>query len=674
MKVPTDLFSKIPRLPPSWRRIDLNWWLWGVFAVLVLGGFTGSSLGWYKTYPGVSGMIELVGERKLAGVYRGIRGDEFIAHGTPTALAQVHHQPRFPRLNENIGLDGRNFLVLHDLGAPVLHPSTLARPATWGFFIFDLRRALAWYWFFPIFLGIWGIWFFLNTLWPEQRGVNLLLSAAAAFSPYSAAWSFWPVNHAAGLCIAAAAALRLLAASGWRARLGWAALAGWAAAAAAMSLYVPRLWPIATLLLAVGIGAVWQDKRFRSRFDAGTVAAFACAALTAGLLLGSWYRGAEAAIRTIRESVYPGGRRLNGGSMEWWELAKGWLAPLTIYKIQFSSQSEMQAPLTLLFPFLLYIGRFRASLKQNAVVYAIAAFAVFALVYQYVGLPAWLGRLTFWDHGNPPRAGMALTMAQLFLIGAFWHDRSGAPPAPRRDRCGRDAALALLSAAPMLLLLSAAPSGLAAGLLVFFPKFVLVAAGAVIAGIYVLCAYWLLHDLRKFVWFFAGFNIALGAVFNPVCLAPTRIENKLAALTAAEPDLSFQGRMLFATGNDFLPVAWSLAGGRVFNGYFMYEDRAIYELLYRELDRPERFHRMNHLDADIAPPGSPLFEAEIPYNDRILLRFNGRDYDFSQLPVDFLVVPSARRGDLAGNASLEYRRTLDTLDYFRVRRRPIPVK
>ena len=31
-------------------------------------------------------------------------------------------------------------------GVPVAHASALAKPATWGFFAFDLRRALAWAW------------------------------------------------------------------------------------------------------------------------------------------------------------------------------------------------------------------------------------------------------------------------------------------------------------------------------------------------------------------------------------------------------------------------------------------------------------------------------------------------------------------------------------------------
>ena len=313
------------------------------FLLLTAIGLTGSSLGWFRQMPGMEGVMELVGERKLAGVYRGIRGDEFIAHGTPNAIAQKLHPDRFPRFNDRLGLAGRDFLVLHDLGAPVRHPAILARPATWGFFFLDLRRALAWYWWLPIFLGAASFFLFFNTLAPGQPRINLLLSWAAVLQPCAAAWSFWPVNNAWGFFLAAAILLR---GTGTRSFAGAAAAgiaAGWAVACAGLTLYAPRVISLGVLAAVVTLAAgrrcgLWEPRRR---------ALFFWAAATALVLIGLWYTGARDAIETVRQSVYPGSRRDAGGDMAAWTLMRGWLAPLTVYRVGFLNQSEMQGALLL---------------------------------------------------------------------------------------------------------------------------------------------------------------------------------------------------------------------------------------------------------------------------------------------------------------------------------------
>jgi hypothetical protein len=78
---------------------------------------------------------------------REIRWDELVI-ATPWALSQLSHNPRFPVINKNIGT-GQNMLVTPH--APVLHIATLARPATWGYFLFGAQRGLAWYWWFQPF-------------------------------------------------------------------------------------------------------------------------------------------------------------------------------------------------------------------------------------------------------------------------------------------------------------------------------------------------------------------------------------------------------------------------------------------------------------------------------------------------------------------------------------------
>src|SRR6185369_16928704 len=70
---------------------------------------------------------------------RTIRWDE-LAVGTPFALSQLAHKPRFPVVNTNIG-EGQNMLVVPY--TPVLHIVTVSRPATWGYFLLGAQRGLA---------------------------------------------------------------------------------------------------------------------------------------------------------------------------------------------------------------------------------------------------------------------------------------------------------------------------------------------------------------------------------------------------------------------------------------------------------------------------------------------------------------------------------------------------
>ncbi len=645
------------------RSFNWNVWFWGVFLLAVAAGFTGSSLGWYRQLPGSPAVIELVGERKLFGVYRGIRGDEFIAHGTPNALRQFFHDPPFPRLNLRAGLAGRNDLVLHDTGAPVRHFSMIARPATWGFFLFSLRQALAWYWLFPLFFGWWSVIFLFNTLFPEQRRVNFLLATAVVFSPYCAAWSFWPVNNIGGLCAAAAALLRLPAAGSRLRQCGWGLFAGWGGAVSALTIYFPRLWPAAVLLGAVVIA---RSSVRSQRYLLTNPRCWLAAGLGGVLFLvivGGWYSAAAEAVEAVSRLVYPGQRRISGGVMSWWELMIGWLAPFTICKIDFRNQSEMQAALSLLFPLAVFIAAGFRILKRQALFWALAGVCGFILWYQHIGFPDWLAAITLFDRCNPPRCGVALTLAQFLMIGLIYSLRENW----RRPGAGALAAILLWSLAVPALLFLTAPAELWQGLRVWFPPAVIIIGGVVTAAVYGACVILLFCKTGWFIVLFSAFNIMLGAVFNPVCIAPERIENDLSRRLAAAENLHDQGRVLFATGNDFLAVAHLLSGGRALNGYFMYQDRKLFDLFFAGRPDAGSFWRMNHLDAEITPPESPLFTAEIPFLDRIVLRFNGAAYDFSQLPVDVLAVPEAAGAFLDRNPTLSFWYGRDGLRFYRVK-------
>ncbi len=639
------------------------------FLLLTACGITGSSLGWFRQLPGMAGVMELTGECKIVGVYRGIRGDEFIAHGTPNAIAQAMHPTPLPRLNDRLGLGGRDFLVLHDSGAPVRHPAILARPATWGFFFLDLRRALAWYWWTPVFLGAIAFFLFFNTLCPGQQRLNLALSWSAVLVPCAAAWSFWPVNNAWGFFLAATIFLRT---SGQRPLPQLAAagiMAGWAIACAGLTLYAPRVIPIGTLAAVTTIAAgkrhhLWEPRR---RW------VFAAAIITVLLLTGLWFAAARDAIAAVQQSVYPGHRLVTGGEMPLWTLVRGWLAPLTVYRVGYLNQSEMQGALLLPLAFLVVFAAHYRAVRHDRIVWSIAGFTIWTLWYQHIGFPGWLAGITLWDRCTPARCDMALSLAQFLLIALLYRRCRDCPPERWITRPAGVVFWTLTAMLPLALLLSA-PAELWIGLRAEWGRQLPI--GLVVITIwYGICVFLMLSRFRRFCGFFAITAILPGVVFNPVCLAPRTVENRLQKLVEPAGDLPHNGRFLFATGNDFPAVAAFLAGARVLNGYFMYEDRQIFDTLFADLPDAEQLHRMYHLDARIAPPGTDL-RAAPSYNDRIVLELPG-DMDFARLPADFLVACETDRTVLTANPSLQWLTACDGWDYYRInppqnRTQPMP--
>lgn len=669
MKQIIAILLPLRRIVAKWNR---DFCLWGLFFLLVAGGITGSSLGWYKQLPGSTAVLELVGERKLFGVYRGIRGDEFIAHATPNALRQYLHNPPFPRINFNAGLTGRDDLVLHDTGAPVRHFSMISRPANWGFFFLDLRRALAWYWFFPIFFGLWSVAFLFDTLFPHQRNVNFLLAAATVFSPYCAAWSFWPINNIGGLCAASGAVLRLLKTEKKKTQLIFAILAGWGASVSALSIYFPRIWPTATLLTLVTLAAIHRESLWKRFKDPFRILMLVLALALFAVILGGWYAAASDTIDAVKRLVYPGQRRLSGGTMAWWELMVGWLAPFTIYKIDFRNQCELQASLTLLFPFLIYIAVCFRNLKRQPLFWALSGFWLLILWYQHLGFPGWLAKITLFDLCNPPRCGIALVLTQFLMIALFYSQRSIADGPASYKQTFSSPHLPLLAGIllwslliPALLLLNA-PDELWKGLQPWFSPTALFLIGALIIIVYSACVILLFWKIQWFILLFCAFHFLLGALFNPICIAPRTLENDLARRLTAVSGLHHQGRVLFVTGNDFLAVAYLLSGGRALNGYFMYQDQGLFDLFFANLKNAGEFWRMNHLDAVITPPNSEPFSATIPYSDRIVLHFNGATYNFSLLPIDVLAASKEYGTYLDLNPSLYFWYERDGLRFYRI--------
>jgi hypothetical protein len=231
-----------------------------LFALLVGTGVHGSSIGataehWMpeKPYTGtllrnlpvpafVKKKLGIEKVRKaLLEVPQKIRSDEYFG-GAPFALSQLVQSPRFPVVNPSIGADGQNMLVTQH--AAVLHPVSLVRPATWGYFFLGARRGLAWSWWFQTFGCFTALMLVLEIV---LRG-HWRLAAFGAFlfvsSAYVVCWSQWPAYITMFAAVACASGYHLLASRRRAVLVTSAILLGLSIAGFVTDLYPPWQVPL----------------------------------------------------------------------------------------------------------------------------------------------------------------------------------------------------------------------------------------------------------------------------------------------------------------------------------------------------------------------------------------------------------------------------------------------
>ena len=140
------------------------------------------------------------------------------------------------------------------------------------------------------------------------------------------------------------------------------------------------------------------------------------------------------------------------------------------------------------------------------------------------------------------------------------------------------------------------------------------------------------------------FELHCGVSYNPLGIAPYAISSPLLEKVKTEKgSWRHEGRVLFISttseGN-----LYAAAGGKSLNGFFHYEDVKIFDLLLKDLPKSDQFHRLNHMIAEITSASAPVFGAYVPQADVIRVKFNGVLFDFSKLPIDYVL--AASRADI----------------------------
>ncbi len=643
-------------LPARWR--GAPWPLAGAlglsFVLLVGTGVTGSSLPLLLGPPAVT-------EGEAAtwwGAPRVVRSDEWQVI-TPLALAQAAHAPRFPVLNRNLGQDGQNMLVIGMTGVPVAHASALAKPATWGFFAFDLRRALAWAWWLPWFGGFAACWALLVRLTGLGWRPAAALAACLALAPYSVAFSGWPAYLLMFAALGLLALDRLLHAARAGAALGWGALLGWSAAGYALVLYPAWQISVATLCGPLALAWAWRQRAHWRWGWAQTLGAALALALPAALLW-AWWADVREAVAVMRATVYPGQRASEGGGdIDRWFLLKGWLNPVTMHADAPMVRSEAASFLFLWLGTLaaLALAWWRAR-RVDVVPLALLAFAAFALTYQFAGLPAPVLQASLWRLVTSYRLDLALGLAQVLLLGWLLARPGDAAAAPATRWAAGLAALAALGLAAWEV--SRMPLDIAEPL----PQgFVLLCALAVAAA----AALLVLGRGAALLALYGGWTLAAVATFHPLVRAPDRLD-VLPALRAAGMRTGPEAPRVAVLGERNWAMTLPAAGVPVVSSVFYYPQFSLWRALDPQGAQRGVYNRYQRLMLELAPlDEAQPYRIESPRLDEVRVTLDPQRFDFRLLGAQLVLAPAASAKALQGNATLEPAAETDAYVLLRVR-------
>jgi hypothetical protein len=409
--------------------------LWLLFGGLVLCGIHGSSTGitagwWRPEKPYAGYLVDPPESLKQGGSTvvvdslhtafmanaRWVRWDEAVV-ATPWALSQFAHEPKFPVINTNFA-NGQNMLISQH--NPVWHIATLARPATWGYFLLGRQRGISWYWWFQPFACFTALYLLLEII---LRGEHWLAAFGAFWfcgSAFIVCWSLWPAHVTFFIALGCLCAYHLFASESPKVRWVSGVLLGLSLPGFMMYMYPPSQVPLAYLFLFIFVGLFIRDKLYRSFQSAWKhrVLCLGVAAAVAGGLIAAFLATCWHDLQAMSNTVYPGRRVSVGGDQTLGLMFRGMYNFVTIYNPpSVLSNATQAASFYLLFPAVFVAAAFSRRLQKNlgAVGWLLILFLLGILFFLFVGVPESLAKLTLFSYMPARRSDISVGLASIML-------------------------------------------------------------------------------------------------------------------------------------------------------------------------------------------------------------------------------------------------------------------
>jgi hypothetical protein len=356
----------------------------------------------------------------LLGEPREVRSDEWMVW-TPAVIAQF--QRGFPAENPALGAGKSPFLY----SLPVRHYTMWFRPQLYGFFLFDLDWAYAWYWNVKVF-GLLTSMFLLFWTLTRNSAVALFGSLWVFFSNYVQWWFSSPAmlpEMLSSWALALVAALVLLQTIGWRTRVCAATVFVLCSVNFALCLYPPFQIPLLYLgLIVFGTYLFAREKTDPKRRGWQGVLCLAAACIAVAAVLAPFFVECRSTFESLSLTSYPGSRRSHGGELGWMELFSGLMNIFnseSAYPDSFGQPNGAANFLPLWVPVFACTARILfTEPRKHAVAIGVFALLIALNVYALCPLPGWFCNATLLSFCTGVRALLAIGVANvLFVVLTF---------------------------------------------------------------------------------------------------------------------------------------------------------------------------------------------------------------------------------------------------------------
>lgn len=392
-----------------------RFWICGMlFVLLVAFQIHGSSIGMYSHALDTMGFI---GDGTLLGIPRGIRTDEY-ALFTPYAIAQgADPSGAYPYFSSIIVEPGTDMFVVY--GQPVWDIAMVFRPFQLGYLLLGPERGLSFYWcgrtiaLFLITLEL------LLLITDGKRRLSLLGALLVTLAPTVQWW--FSINGLVEMLVFGQWFVCLLACymrrAQWVSRalclLGMVVCAG----GYVLSLYPAWMVPLAYVFLVLVLFVMAKEWRHCIMTPRDWVMVAGALAVLVGLL-GRILVKSEVAIRAVMSSAYPGNRAFTGGGgiQAYGNYLMNLFQP---YKVKglMPNQCEVAAFISF-YPVGVIMAVYVMIRQKKADVLLIAGLAldVVFLLWNAVGFPEMLAKITLFSHAPPGRVMQVMGFLHILLL------------------------------------------------------------------------------------------------------------------------------------------------------------------------------------------------------------------------------------------------------------------
>lgn len=346
-----------------------------------------------------------------------VRTDEWLAW-TPALLAQALHDPPFPIENANIGGGKAPLLV----NLPVRHYSMLFRPQLYGFFLFNVETAYAFYWSVKVFGLFVSFFFLLRALTPGHFWLPLFGAGGVFFSAYTQWWFSCPPmlpEMLGSWAIAILCVIHLF--RGPPLGRPILATAGLVVAGVNFTLcfYPPFQIPLVYMGAALLAGWFWQHRDAGLKWRAGLISV-AIASLGLAAVLVPYLIECKPTLEIVAATKYPGARRSHGGDLAVRDTFNGVLGFFNSSEDTFLATRGNPSESSNFYPlWILALGSggftlWRSRRERRTEMMLVAAVAMLTL-YTFCPFPEWLSRWTLLNYVTGNRALLAIGTGGIVL-------------------------------------------------------------------------------------------------------------------------------------------------------------------------------------------------------------------------------------------------------------------